>query len=423
MRERNLLYLFLSLNVALAGAFVIYLFLSNSRHPNVVTASFSPPAQTNSAPPQASVPGTTAVTRVAGTNVPAPLVAASNAPAELKPAFTEKKFTWQDVEKDAYRAYIDSLRAVGCPEDKVRLIVVADVNELFDKKRVKEAVAHDMQWWRAETPSLAVANVLQERGRALEEERSALITRLLGDEAAAKEKRETLLWSSVQLTGPVLGALPPKLHNEVQELCARSMERHQSYFWARVNEGQPMNQVEMAKLREQTRADLRTVLSEDQVEEFVLRYSHNAARLREELRGLEPTPEEFRAIFRAVDPIEHQMQLEFGGPEAMSEKQRERFERQRDGAIRDALTPQRYQAFQLTKDPIYRQAQMIALQYGAPPRAIMPIYQMARANESKRQQIIDDANLTPQQKSEALSAMNQEQQKNIQRIVSDSANR
>jgi hypothetical protein len=428
MRERNILYLFLGLNVALAGAFVIYLFLANSRQPDVVATSFAPPAsKTNSLAPQAVKSAATgAVASVATTNksatASAPLPATNSAPS-LTPTYTNRKFTWQDVETDLYPTYIKSLRAVGCPDEKIRTIVIADVNELFDKKRVKESVAHDMQWWRAETPSMSVVNVLQERGRALEEQRTALIAKLLGDEVAEKEKGDVLLWSSVQLTGPVLGALPPKLHNEVQEICARSMDRHQNYFWARVNEGQPMNQVEMAKLREQTRSDLRKVLNEDQVEEFVLRYSHNAARLREELRGLEPTPDEFRKIFRAIDPLEHQMQMEFGGPEAMSEKQRERFERQRDAAIREALAPERYQAFLLTKDPVYRQAQMIAMQYGAPPKAVMPIYQMAKVNESKRQEIINDANLTPQQKSEALNAMNQEQQKSIQRIVTESANR
>ena len=280
-----------------------------------------------------------------------------------------------------------------------------------------------MQWWRPEAQNLAIVNVLQERGRALEEQRAALIAKLLGEEAATQEKSDTLLWSSVQLTGPVLGALAPDVHNEVQDICARSMERHQNYFWTRVNEGQPMNQVEMAKLREQTRSDLRKVLNDDQVEEFVLRYSHNASRLREELRGFEPTPDEFRKIFRAIDPLEHQMQLEYGGPEAMSEKQRERFDGQRNEAIREALSPERYQAFLLTKDPLYRQAQMVALQYGAPPKAVLPLYKMTKLNESKRQEIINDANLTPQQKSEALNAMNLEQQRHIQRIVTENANR
>jgi len=428
MRERNLLYLFLGLNVALAGAFGIYLFLSTNRQPGVVATSFTPPAKTNpvARAVQSAPAAKTNVIAVSTNRAPVVTATDSNVLASStvpKPTFTSKKFSWQDVENDAYRTYIESLRAVGCPDDKIRTIVVADVNELFDKRRLQEAVRHDIQWWRPEAQNLAIVNVLQERGRALEEQRAALIAKLLGEEAATQEKSDTLLWSSVQLTGPVLGALAPDVHNEVQDICARSMERHQNYFWTRVNEGQPMNQVEMAKLREQTRSDLRKVLNDDQVEEFVLRYSHNASRLREELRGFEPTPDEFRKIFRAIDPLEHQMQLEYGGPEAMSEKQRERFDGQRNEAIREALSPERYQAFLLTKDPLYRQAQMVALQYGAPPKAVLPLYKMTKLNESKRQEIINDANLTPQQKSEALNAMNLEQQRHIQRIVSESANR
>ena len=428
MRERNLLYLFLGLNVALAGAFGIYLFLSTNRQPGVVATSFTPPAKTNpvARAVQSAPAAKTNVIAVSTNRAPVVTATDSNVLASStvpKPTFTSKKFSWQDVENDAYRTYIESLRAVGCPDDKIRTIVVADVNELFDKRRLQEAVRHDIQWWRPEAQNLAIVNVLQERGRALEEQRAALIAKLLGEEAATQEKSDTLLWSSVQLTGPVLGALAPDVHNEVQDICARSMERHQNYFWTRVNEGQPMNQVEMAKLREQTRSDLRKVLNDDQVEEFVLRYSHNASRLREELRGFEPTPDEFRKIFRAIDPLEHQMQLEYGGPEAMSEKQRERFDGQRNEAIREALSPERYQAFLLTKDPLYRQAQMVALQYGAPPKAVLPLYKMTKLNESKRQEIINGANLTPQQKSEALNAMNLEQQRHIQRIVSESANR
>ena len=50
---------------------------------------------------------------------------------------------------------------------------MADINELFAKKRLKEAVAHDLEWWRSE-PELAVAGALQEKGRTLEEQRRAL---------------------------------------------------------------------------------------------------------------------------------------------------------------------------------------------------------------------------------------------------------
>jgi hypothetical protein len=299
---------------------------------------------------------------------------------------------------------------------------MADINDLFGKKRLKEAVAHDVQWWRSE-PELSVAGALQQKGRSLEEERRALVEKYLGAEAVESEKGEAMLWSNVQLTGPVLGNLQPEVHNAVQEICGRSIERQQGAFWARVNDGQSLNSVEMAKLREQTRADLRKVLDPAGMEEFLLRYSHNAHQLRAELRGFDPTPDEFRKILRATDAMDHQLQLEYGGIENLSPQQRERHLAQRDAAIKEAVGPKRFQDYLLVKDPLYRQAQATATQFGAPAAAILPIYQMTKANETRRQKILNDAALTPQQKSEAINAVNQEQMRTVQQIVSDARNR
>src|SRR5687767_8345357 len=115
MRERNLLYLFLGLNVALAGAFMVYLFLSTNRQPEVVAATFVPGTKTNSNTPGPEARTAKTNHTLAATNktVPSPVAVAQTnvmvaAPA-AKPIFTSKKFTWQDVETDGYRAYIESL--------------------------------------------------------------------------------------------------------------------------------------------------------------------------------------------------------------------------------------------------------------------------------------------------------------------------
>lgn len=436
MRDKNLLHLFLGLNVALAACFVIYLLVSSSRQPKIDSTSFArlalrtnattqlPPAPaTNSAPTSSNGLATaTNVSLPAATNASTDTNLAAAAPA---PVFSARRVGWEQIETDSrdntehYKTYLNGLRSVGCPEDKVRYVTLADINELFSKKRLKEAITYDAQWWRTE-PELSVTGALQQKGRSLEEERRLLIEKYLGPEAAEAEKGEAMLWSNVQLTGPVLGNLPPETHNVVQEICGRSIERHQGAMWARFNEGQPLNAVEMAKLREQTRADLRKVLNGEAMEEFLLRYSYNAHQLRSELRGFETSPDEFRKIFRAIDALEHQMQLEYGGLEALSGQQRERFQSQRDTATREALGPKRYQDYLLVKDPLYRTAQALANQYGAPPKAILPIYQMTKANENRRQKILNDATLTPQQKSEGINAINQEQMRSVQQIVTDS---
>jgi len=416
MRERSLLYLFLALNGLLAGAFAIYLFLSTHRQPKIMAGS-RPVATNKTAKATTNTPAIvkpTAAPAVAATptNPPPAAVLAQPAPAS-------KTFGWQDVESPEYLKYIANLRLVGCPNEKVQQIILSDISQLIDQKRLKEAVAHDIPWWKMEPNQYLMVNVMQEKGRVLEEERHALIEKLLGPDAPIdEEKSESLLWN-VQLTGPVLGALPAKTHNIVQEICQRSVERHQSYQWSRFNEGQPINPVELAKLREQTRADLRQVLSPEQVEEFTLRYSHNAHQLRMELAGMDPTPDEFRKIFRAIDAGDHQMQMEFGGPEAMSPKQRERYERQRDAAIKDILSPARFEAYLMTKDPLYRQAQMTAMQYGAPSRAVMPIYNMTKALENRRQQILTNATLSVQQRNEELNRVNMDQLRSLQQIVNE----
>jgi hypothetical protein len=426
MRDKNLLHLLLVLNGALAACFLVYLLLASSSQPKFTTASFATlPTVTNRLPTKAAPTesSTNVAAALKATNEPAappPTLTITNESVP-QPVFTQKKFGWQQVESEEYESYLDSLRSVGCPEEKVRYIIMADINELAAHKRLKEAVDHDLQWWRAE-PELTIANVLQEKGRKLEAERRALIEKLLGKEALELDKSEMVFWSNVQLTGPVLGSLPTEVHQTVQDICGRSIERTQNAFWARVNDGQSINQVEQAKLREQTRADLRKVLDAAALEEFLLRYSHNAHELRAQLRGFEATPDEFRKIFRAIDPIQHQLQLEYGGLEALSPQQRERYERQRDAAIKEALGPRRYDEYLVTKDPLYRQAQMTAMQYGAPAKAIMPIYEMTKLSEQKRQKILSDGSLTAQQKTDALNTVNQEQLKSMQRIVSDAAN-
>lgn len=424
MQERSLLKLFLVLNAALAGGFAVYLFITHAPQPKVETVSFAT-TKTNAAVRATNLisKGTNALAATNATVATAP-APATNAPAP-KPTFTNRRFTWQDVESDAYRTYLESLRAVGCPEERVRGIVTADIEELFADRRLKEAVAQDTQWWTNDTMRLLLnpqASVLAEKGRTLENQRLALVEKLLGPEAAEKERDVPAFWSNVPLSGPVLGKLDREKHAAVQEICGRSIERSyamQAPRWAQFNDPQAQlpTEVDLAKLREQTRSEIRKVLTPEEQEEFLLRYSQVSHNLATELSGFDPSPEEFRRIFRAVDPIDHRLHLEFGSAAALSPQQRERYERQRSEAIRGVLSPERYQAFLVAKDPLYRQAKMTANQMRAPSEAFPTVYALVKTNENRRQKILADAALEEQRKNTALQALSAEQQK----ILADAA--
>src|SRR5262245_51901775 len=145
MRERNLLQLFLALNLLLAAAFGIYLFLSTNRQPKIVAGNVALPGKTNKV--TSAIASNTVRTRpaAAASNVtnPAPAAPTNAVAVAPTPIPAGKTFNWQDVETADYLKYMDNLRLAGCPEDKIRKIVTDDINELIDKKRLKEAVAHD----------------------------------------------------------------------------------------------------------------------------------------------------------------------------------------------------------------------------------------------------------------------------------------
>jgi len=54
-------------------------------------------------------------------------------------------FSWQEVESADYPTYIANLRYIGCPEQTIRDIIIADINALYARKRATELVTPDQQ--------------------------------------------------------------------------------------------------------------------------------------------------------------------------------------------------------------------------------------------------------------------------------------
>ncbi|HTD65686.1 MAG TPA: hypothetical protein VK846_04035 [Candidatus Limnocylindria bacterium] len=416
MRVGTVLTILIVVNVLWAAAFFGYVKRSTTPVVSKGGSVAAPPALSNSTaaatgPKQGAAP-TNSTANIAST----PASATNVLPAAAY------QYGWRDVTNEIYTRYITKLRAAGCPEKQVRNIVVSDVNELFDQRRLEHAIKTDSQWWKAET-YMGVLPMQNFAGINFDDQRRELLTKILGEEAADSVKLSTLNGSAVNLTGPVLGALPADAWNTVQEICSRSMERHQAYQMARMNEGAAMDNVELAKLRDQTRTELSKMLTTEQIEEFLLRFSHNASKLRQDMRGMDLTPDEFRKIFRATDPLEHQTQVEYGGPEALSQKQRDQLEAQRDRAVRETLSPDRYAQYVGTKDPLYKQAQLMAMQYNMNARAVKALYDMQKSLDAKRTQVTQDAAMTAEQRAQALQSISVEHQQTLQRLLGDPAYR
>jgi hypothetical protein len=331
-----------------------------------------------------------------------------------------QNFVWNQIESEDYRTYIANLRAIGCPEATIRDIIVAEVNQLFSRRRATEVLTADQQWWRSD-PDPAVTSAAVEKIRSLENERRTLLTALLGPAWESTYYPYPASPNSPPLDGPILGALPNEVKQAVHDVESRSLQRREAYLSAQAQAGKEPDPAILARLRQETRTELAEILGPAQLEEYVLSYSNNAGQLRSELRGLETSADDFRKLFRACDPIDQELQGLAGNTDPESVKRRRELEQQRAAAIQEALGTEKFQEYRLSQDPIYRQTQAVARQAGAPAEKLMPLYEINQATETERARIRNDGNLSSEEKDEALRAVQTAQLNSLRRLLGEEA--
>ena len=319
--------------------------------------------------------------------------------------------SWSHVESPDYSTYIANLRSIGCPEQTIRDIIIADVNALFAKRRATEILTPQQEWWRSE-PSPQVVKLAAEKYVALDKERRALLNKLLGPDWEGGDlaglPRPTR--PGIVLDGPVLGTLATDTKESVANISANAQDRMQAYIQQMHDAGKEPDPAELMRMRQDTRNQLAAVLNPAQLEEYLLRYSQTANDLRAQLGKIKyfnATPDEFRALFRADDSFNQQILALGNGNDAITVAQRNSLQQQRDNSLRLALGSARFQQYQKLQDPLYQQAMATAIQNGDPNTADA-IYGINLAAQNQ-QSAITNSNLTDAQKAVALKQLEADQ--------------
>ncbi len=329
--------------------------------------------------------------------------------------------TWRDIESDDYVTYVRNLRAIGCPEQTVRDIIVADVNELFAQRRATELFNPLHEWWRPEPDQEKVEQAAEQR-HAIEMERRTLLAQLLGPDW---EYSGSLLTESaagsVALDGPLLGAMQLETKQAVRRIELNGLERERALARRAKEQNQPVDSVELARLRQQTRQELSQVLSTAQLEEYMLRYSRTSADLRDSLKGFEPSPDEYRRMFNVIDPIEQELALIGDASDAASLRLRQQLDLQREASVAEALGDDRYLFYKLNQDPLFQRARDTARQVGASAETVLTLYQIDRVTDAERQRILEDNSLTPTEQSTRLAQADQERLDSIRKLLGEAA--
>lgn len=324
-------------------------------------------------------------------------------------------FHWREIESTDFPTFITNLRRIGCPEKTIRDIIVAEVNEVFAERLAREINLPEQKWWEADS-DMDVFEAGMDQVRALETEKGQLLAHLLG--ADWNNARTTVNASLVRFDGPVLSALPIEVKSNVEQIEARLQRSRAALEEQAKQEGRTVHPQEVTELQEETRKQLAAVLTPDQMEEYLLRYSSTADKMRNELRGLGSDEEEFRRIFRVRDGFDRQIAGLIGKDPATVQRRTE-LEHQRDEALRQAIGGERYALYEAARDPLFQQAQSQAEESGAPPEKVLPLFRINQAVQEEIARIQADPNLSEDQRKLALATVQQQKQNSIERILGD----
>ena len=303
-------------------------------------------------------------------------------------------FHWGSVESPDYRDYIANLRAIGCPEETVRDIIIADVNKLFASRAAAlYPSARDFKFWRVEDK--AARDEERERGqrrRELEREKRALLKELLGIDYESEMARLAGRPDEDEWRHGFLSA-------EKQEALKALQNKYRDMERALMAEGgmrNPENRAKMTALRAQREAELAQVLGTQDFAEYQLRNSWTARNMRENLTSFQPTEDEFRQIFDMRKQFDDQFGFTREGGDEATREARRVAQAQLDEQVRATLGEERFREYQLAQDDRFREIYDFTQRNDLPRSTADTLLDIRTQAENARKEIENNKNLSPE---------------------------
>ena len=327
---------------------------------------------------------------------------------------------WRSIESEDYRTYIRNLRAFGCPEETIRDIIIADVTKLY-AARWKAAHSPDRDWkfWETEDKHAKKDRERKIERHALEKEMRNLIGELLGVDLE-KEMRKYALDLEADKQERAWAFLPSEKQSQVKELQDKFKEAMTALSEEAERGGNSETKKKLAELKGQYRAELSQILTPAELEEFELRSSPTANKLRKELAGFEPTEQEFRALVKVRQAFEEQMAAL---PETLDERNRDYLNRQFKleylAQARQWLGDQRHEEFLRSRSEEFQDALRLSEKLDLPKETAVRVYDINVALREEAEKVSKDPSLTDEQRDVLLRNMKLETKETLNKLIGE----
>ena len=335
-----------------------------------------------------------------------PLGQAAAHPQQVVTNTVVKQMTWETVEASSYLDYIDNLRRIGCPEETIRDIILADVNKLYKTKRREAIGQKKFEYWKSPTKSrvwMGKENI--EATNELNAERDELLKQL-GIESSL-ESEMSLILNPLQQS---LGFLP----EQKQVAVMKELQGIQSRIAELSEDGSA--DIEMVwKAQRETEESIKGMLSEDEYTGYLLRRSNTAHQLRSQIAGFDPSEEEFRTVFK----LKRAFDEEYGEIGINLDLLEEQLKAQKtlNEQIRQSLGDERYADYERAQDYQFQQIHSSLKKADLGTGEAIQVYDMQKVAQDAALQLRGNQTLNEAERRERLRQIRNETESAIQQVV------
>ncbi len=325
-----------------------------------------------------------------------------------------KRINWQSVESPDYKEYIANLRSVGCPDETIRDIIIADVNKLYDaKKKLIRGAAKKFEYWKGGNPMAAMMgdSDTMQKTRALDEEKNAVL-RALGIEPDFKT-------AAAEMVNPLenmFDFLPEekktqmmKLMTDMQTKMAKTME----------GGGRP-DPEQIAKVQKEMEAAVKKMLTPEESLNFDLRMSMTANMMRMQVAGWDPDEKEFLETFKMRKAFDDEFSPMTRGNESDTErKRREESEKALKEQLKQTMGEQRYKDYELSQDWNFQNTVQSLKRANLGVAEAKQVVEMKKLAEDQASQLRNNSSLSTEERTAALTAIQTETEKALLKSLGD----
>ena len=334
------------------------------------------------------------------------------------PAISREReaFEWSQIESADFQQYIANLRAIGCPEETIRDLVIAELNKLYVPQfAALRAQTHQFAYWKP--GSRKAREELQKQLEALRAEKRDLIKALLGVDGDPNEQWVKLTAEELIEQGK-FGFLSPEKQAAIRDILDKYKRLDSN---ARSADGIMMGDAESKKLREQRRQELAQILSPEELYQFDLRDSNTSQSVRSRFGAADLTEDEYKKLFELRKAYENEVGAIADSSDP--EKMRQRSERrgQLEQAYSNALGEQRMAEIQREQDPQWLALNRVAQQYSLDQPMLLRAYEYQQIASEQVAKLFSDGNLSRDNRRAAVGQINAELQRNLAGLMGETA--